>query len=102
MALDAASPSGGTILAALVSTCSALIYSADGLTHMPTGHTTIAAGPIITTCPRITTIHSFTDGHIARGQGRFITVGAGSAIPGIEAMDITSPPTPFISAPRSG
>src|ERR1043166_1567134 len=102
MGLDAASPSGGTIPAALVSTCSAPTYSADGLTLMPTGRITIAAGPTITMFPRITTTHSFTDGSITRGQGRFTTIGAGSAIPGIEVMDTTSTLIRFIPAPLCG
>src|SRR5215831_7940068 len=102
MALDAASQSGVTILAALVSTCSAPTYSADALTRMPTGRITIAAGLTITMCPRITTIHSFTDGSLTRGQGRFTTIGAGSAIPGIGVMDTTSTLIRFIPAPHCG
>src|SRR5690242_7166043 len=102
MALDAALPSGVTIPAALVSTCSAPIYSADGLTLMLLGRITIAAGPTITMCQRTTTIHSFTDGPITHGQGRFTTVGAGSATPGTGAMDTTSTLTRFIPAPPCG
>src|SRR5690242_6512280 len=101
-ALDAASQNAVIIQAALASTCSVPTYSAGGLTLMPIGRITIAAGPTTTMCQRITIIHSFTDGPITPGQGRFTTIGAGSAIPGIGVMDTTSTHIRFIPAPRCG